>query len=109
MKIDLEVKELIVMVDFDLLMRQAQGDWKTKYLKILPYKQCLDEISKSFRFINFRYIPRFHNDFNYALTTLAAMLPYPSNNCITPLEIMFVNNTTVLIQLKLNHMVSNGT
>ncbi|XP_075101750.1 uncharacterized protein LOC142177181 [Nicotiana tabacum] len=34
-----------------------------------------------------RYIPRFHNELADALATLAAMLPYPGNVHINPLEI----------------------
>ena len=109
MKIDLEVQQLIVMVDFDLLIRQAQGDWKTKYLKLLAYKQCLDEISKLFKFIEFRYIPRFLNDFTYALATLSQCFHILATIASLLWKLKFVNNTTILIQLKLNHMVSNGT
>jgi len=87
MAIDLGVQELIVLGDSDLLIRQAQGEWKTRDLKLLPYKQCVEDLSKRFRSIEFRYIPRFHNELADALATLASMLPYPGNTCITPLEI----------------------
>ncbi|XP_049405271.1 uncharacterized protein LOC125868732 [Solanum stenotomum] len=87
MEIDLGVQELIVLGYSDLLIRQAQGEWKTRDLKLLPYKQCVEDLSKRFRSIEFRYIPRFHNELTDALATLASMLPYPGNTCITPLEI----------------------
>ncbi|KAK4731515.1 hypothetical protein R3W88_024503 [Solanum pinnatisectum] len=87
MKIDLEVQELIVLVDSDLLIRQAQGKWKTNDLTLLPYKQCMEDLRIFFKFIEFRYIPRFHNELTDALATLASMLPYPRNTCITFLEI----------------------
>ena len=38
MAIDLGVQELIVLGDSDLLIRQAQGEWKTRDLKLLPYR-----------------------------------------------------------------------
>ncbi|XP_049369488.1 uncharacterized protein LOC125834382 [Solanum verrucosum] len=87
MTIDLGVQKLIVLGDSDLLIRQAQGEWKTRDLKLLPYKQCVEDLSKRFRSIEFRYIPRFHNELADALATFASMLPYPENTCITPLEI----------------------
>ncbi|XP_027769601.1 uncharacterized protein LOC114073842 [Solanum pennellii] len=87
MAIDLGVQELIVLGDSDLLIRQAQGEWKTRDLKLLPYRQCVEDLSKRFMYIEFRYIPRFHNDLDDALATLASMLPYPENTYITPLEI----------------------
>ncbi|XP_070038603.1 uncharacterized protein [Nicotiana tomentosiformis] len=37
--------------------------------------------------IEFRYIPRFHNELADALATLASMLPYSGNTHIDPLEI----------------------
>ncbi|XP_049345499.1 uncharacterized protein LOC125810027 [Solanum verrucosum] len=87
MAIDLGVQELIVLGDSDLLIQQAQGEWKTRDLKLLPYKQCVEDLSKRFRSIDFRYIPIFHNELVDVLATLASMLPYPGNTCITPLKI----------------------
>ncbi|XP_070004949.1 uncharacterized protein [Nicotiana sylvestris] len=42
---------------------------------------------RRFKSIEFRYIPRCHNELADALTTLASMLPYPGNAHIDPLEI----------------------
>ena len=47
----------------------------------------MEDLSKRFRYIELRYIPRFHNDLADALATSASMLPYPGNTYITPLEI----------------------
>ena len=55
--------------------------------KLLPYKQCVEDLSKRFMYIEFRYIPGFHNDLADALATLASMLPYPENTYITSLKI----------------------
>ncbi|WMV51621.1 hypothetical protein MTR67_045006 [Solanum verrucosum] len=78
---------LNMAIDLDVLIRQAQGEWKTRDLKLLPYKQCVEDLSKRFRSIEFRYIPRFHNELADVLATLVSMLPYPGNICITSLEI----------------------
>ena len=83
MAIDLGVQELIVLGYSDLLIRQAQGEWKTRDLKILPCRQCVEDLSKRFMYIEFRCIPRFHNDLADALATLASMRPYPGNTYIT--------------------------
>nr|XP_016513830.1 PREDICTED: uncharacterized protein LOC107830709 [Nicotiana tabacum] len=87
MAINLNVHELLVMGDSDLLFRQAQGDWETRDIKLIPYRQCVEDLSKRFKSIEFRYIPRFHNELADALATLASMLPYPGNTHIDPLEI----------------------
>ncbi|XP_070028704.1 uncharacterized protein [Nicotiana sylvestris] len=91
MAIDLDVRELLVMGDSDLLIRQAQGEWETRDIKLIPYRQCVQDLSKIFKSIEFRYIPRFHNKLADALDTLASMLPYPGNTHIDPLEIQVRN------------------
>nr|XP_016476013.1 PREDICTED: uncharacterized protein LOC107797627 [Nicotiana tabacum] len=87
MAINLNVHELLVMGDSDLLIRQAQGDWETLDIKLIPYRQCVEDLSKRFKSIEFRYIPRFHNELADALATLTSMLPYPGKTHIDPLEI----------------------
>ncbi|XP_070014732.1 uncharacterized protein [Nicotiana sylvestris] len=91
MAIDLDMHELLVMGDSDLLIRQAQGEWETRDIKLIPYRQCVLDLSKRFKSIEFRYIPKFHNKLADALATLASMLPYPSNTHIDPLEIQVQN------------------
>ncbi|XP_075107118.1 uncharacterized protein LOC142180093 [Nicotiana tabacum] len=87
MAINLNVYELLVIGDSDLLIRQAHGDWETRDIKLIPYRQFVEDLSKRFKSIEFRYIPRFHNELVDALATLPSMLPYPGNTHIDPLEI----------------------
>ena len=87
MAINLDVHELLVLGDSDLFIRQARGEWENRDIKLIPYKQCLEDLIKKFKFIKFRYIPRFHNELADALATLASMLPYPGNTYIDLLEI----------------------
>ncbi|XP_070056833.1 uncharacterized protein [Nicotiana tomentosiformis] len=89
--LNMDVHELLVMGDSDLLIRQAQGEWETRDIKLIPYKQCVQDLSKRFKSIEFRYIPRFHNELADALATLASMLPYPGNTYIDPLQIQIQN------------------
>ncbi|XP_075080531.1 uncharacterized protein LOC142166027 [Nicotiana tabacum] len=49
--------------------------------------QHVEDLSKWFKFVEFRYIPRFHNELADALATLASMFSYPGNVHIDPLEI----------------------
>ncbi|XP_019251312.1 PREDICTED: uncharacterized protein LOC109230247 [Nicotiana attenuata] len=91
MAIDLDVHELLVMGDSDLLIRQAQGEWETRDIKLIPYRQCVQDLSKRFKSIELRYIPRFHNKLADALATLASMILYPGNTHIDPLEIQVRN------------------
>ncbi|XP_070015830.1 uncharacterized protein [Nicotiana sylvestris] len=87
MAIDQNVEELLIMGDSDLIIRQAQGEWETRDVKLIPYKKYVEDLSKRFKSIEFRYIPRCHNELADALATLASMLPYPGNAHIDPLEI----------------------
>ncbi|XP_075076735.1 uncharacterized protein LOC142163359 [Nicotiana tabacum] len=75
------------MGDSNLIIQQAQGEWETRDVKLIPYRQHMEDLSKRFKSIEFRYIPRFHNELADVLGTLASMLPYPGNVHIDPLEI----------------------
>ncbi|XP_075079780.1 uncharacterized protein LOC142165033 [Nicotiana tabacum] len=75
------------MGDSDLIIRQAQGEWETRDVKLIPYKQHMEDLSRRFKSVEFRYIPHFHKKLADALATLASMLPYPGNAHIDPLEI----------------------
>ncbi|XP_070004593.1 uncharacterized protein [Nicotiana sylvestris] len=70
-----------------LISPTAQGEWETRDVKLIPYRQHMEDLSKRFKSIEFRYIPRFHNELADVLGTLASMLPYPGNVHIDPLEI----------------------
>ncbi|XP_070039450.1 uncharacterized protein [Nicotiana tomentosiformis] len=87
MAVDLDVEELLIMGDSDLIIRQAQGEWETRDINLIPYRQHVKDLSKRFKSVEFRYIPQFHNELADALATLAAILPYPGNVHIDPLEI----------------------
>ncbi|XP_070028883.1 uncharacterized protein [Nicotiana sylvestris] len=48
--------------------------------------QHVKDLGKRFKSLEFRYIPRCHNELADALATLTSMLPYPGNAYIDPLE-----------------------
>nr|XP_009804128.1 PREDICTED: uncharacterized protein LOC104249404 [Nicotiana sylvestris] len=87
MAVDQDVEELLIMGDSDLIIRQDQSEWETRDVKLIPYRQHVEDLSKRFKSIDFRYIPRFYNELADALATLSSMLPYPGNVRIDPLEI----------------------
>ncbi|XP_070004025.1 uncharacterized protein [Nicotiana sylvestris] len=47
MAVDMNIKELLVIGDFDLLIHQVQGERSTKNVKILPYLHCVKELSRN--------------------------------------------------------------
>ncbi|XP_070025762.1 uncharacterized protein [Nicotiana sylvestris] len=87
MAIEQDVEELLIMGYSDLIIRQAQGEWETQDVKLIPYRQHVEDLSRWFKSIEFRYVPRCHNELAYALATLASMLSYSGNAHINPLEI----------------------
>ncbi|XP_070010388.1 uncharacterized protein [Nicotiana sylvestris] len=62
MVVDQDVEELLIMGDSYLIIRQAQGEWETRDVKLIPYRQHVEDLSKWFKSVQFRYIPRFHNE-----------------------------------------------
>ncbi|XP_070015364.1 uncharacterized protein [Nicotiana sylvestris] len=68
-------------------VNSVKGKWETRDIKLIPYRQHVEDLSKWFKSVEFRYIPRFHNELADALATLASMLPYLGNVHIEPLEI----------------------
>ncbi|XP_070057502.1 uncharacterized protein [Nicotiana tomentosiformis] len=85
--IDMGVQEILVLGDSDLLVHQIQGEWETRDLKFIPYRQCLHDLCKRFRSVEFRHIPRIHNEITDALATLASMLHHSDKTYVDPLHI----------------------
>ncbi|XP_070025628.1 uncharacterized protein [Nicotiana sylvestris] len=49
MAVDLDVEELLIMWDSDLIIQQAQGGWETRDIKLIPYRQHVEDLSKLFK------------------------------------------------------------
>ncbi|XP_070045932.1 uncharacterized protein [Nicotiana tomentosiformis] len=84
---DMNIQELLVIVDPDLLVHQVLGEWATKNTKILLYLHCVQELIKRFTKIEFKHVPRIHNEFFYALATLSSMIQHLDKNFIDPIPI----------------------
>ncbi|XP_070022381.1 uncharacterized protein [Nicotiana sylvestris] len=114
MVVDLDVEELLIMGDSNLIIRQAQDEWETRDIKLIPYRQQVEHLRKWFNSVEFRCIPRFHNELADALATLTLMLPYPGNVHIDPLEIQIQERhgfcNVVEIELDVQHgiIISKG-
>ncbi|XP_070002676.1 uncharacterized protein [Nicotiana sylvestris] len=87
MAVDMGVQEVLVLGDSDLLVHYIQGEWETRDLKLIPYRQCLHDLCQCFQLIEFRHIPRIHNEVVDALATLASMLHHPDKAYVDPLHI----------------------
>ncbi|XP_070013827.1 uncharacterized protein [Nicotiana sylvestris] len=88
MAVDINIKELLFIGDFDLFIHQVQGVWSTKNVKILLYLHSVKELCKKFTKIEFRHVPKIQNEFTDALATLSSMIQHPDKNYIDPIEII---------------------
>ncbi|XP_075077163.1 uncharacterized protein LOC142163911 [Nicotiana tabacum] len=86
MAVDMNIKVLLVIGDSDLLIHQVQGEWSTKNVKIYPYLHCVKELCKKLTKIEFKHVPRIHNEFADALTILISMIQHPDKNYIYPIK-----------------------
>ncbi|XP_070004709.1 uncharacterized protein [Nicotiana sylvestris] len=91
---DMGVQEVLVLGDSDLLVHQIQGEWEIRDLKLIPYRQYLHDLCQWFRSVEFRHIPRIHNEVADALATLASMLHHPDKAYVDPLHIQVRNQHT---------------
>nr|XP_016445656.1 PREDICTED: uncharacterized protein LOC107770836 [Nicotiana tabacum] len=87
MAVNMNVKVLLVIGDFDLLIYQVQGEWTTKSVKILLYLHCVKELCKKFTKIEFKHVPNIQNEFADAFATLLSMIKHLDKNYIDPIEV----------------------
>ena len=74
---ELGVNEAEVFGDSTLVLAQAQKLWKVKEEHLKPYQQYLEDLTKTFKNIEYTIIPRAQNQFVDALATLASMVEIP--------------------------------
>ncbi|WJZ92494.1 hypothetical protein VitviT2T_011484 [Vitis vinifera] len=76
-----------VFGDFNLVLRQIQGEWKTRNVKLRPYHAYLELLVGRFDDLRYTHLPRAHNQFADALATLASMIDIPVDATVRPLLI----------------------
>ncbi|XP_050878478.1 uncharacterized protein LOC127082283 [Lathyrus oleraceus] len=72
--IDLRIKNLDVYGDATLVVNQIKGEWETRQLSLIPYKDYARSLSTFFNKIEFHHIPHEENQMEDALETLASMI-----------------------------------
>ncbi|RVW50215.1 Transposon Tf2-8 polyprotein [Vitis vinifera] len=68
---ELEIRQMEVFGDFNMVLRQIQGKWKTKDMKLRPYHAYLELLVRRFDDLRYTHLPRAQNQFADALATLA--------------------------------------
>ena len=76
-----------VFGDSNMVLRQIQGEWKTKNVKLRPYHVYLELLVGRFDDLRYTHLPRAQNQFVDALATLASMIVIPTDATVRPLLI----------------------
>ena len=76
-----------VFGDSNLVLRQIQGDWKTKDMNLKPYHAYLELLVARFDDLRYVHLPRAQNWFADALATLASSMDIPIDVVVRPLLI----------------------
>ncbi|RVW25276.1 Retrovirus-related Pol polyprotein from transposon 17.6 [Vitis vinifera] len=85
--LELNIRQMEVFGDSNLVLRQIQGDWKTKDVKLRPYHAYLKLLVTRFDDLRYVHLPRAQNRFADALATLASSVDIPIDVVIRPLLI----------------------
>ena len=80
-------RQMEVFGDSNLVLRQIQGEWKTRDVKLRPYHAYLELLVARFEDLRYTHLPRAQNQFADVLATLASMIDIPADATVRPLLI----------------------
>ncbi|XP_050918684.1 uncharacterized protein LOC127136130 [Lathyrus oleraceus] len=89
--IDLRIKNLDVYGDSTLVVNQIKGEWETRQLGIIPYKDYARRLSTFFNKIEFHRITREENQMADVLVTLASMIIVNRWNDVPKIDVMHID------------------
>ncbi|RVW99813.1 Retrovirus-related Pol polyprotein from transposon 17.6 [Vitis vinifera] len=85
--LELGIRQMKVFGDSNLVLRQIQGDWRTRDIKLRSYCAYLELLVGIFDDLRYTRLPRAQNQFADALATLASSMDIPTDVVIRPLLI----------------------
>ena len=59
--LELKIRRMEIFGDSNLVIRQIQGDWKTRDVKLRPYHAYLELLVGRFDDLSYTHLPRAHN------------------------------------------------
>ena len=80
--LELGIRQIEVFGDSNMALRQIQGEWKTRDVKLRPYHAYLELLVGRFDDLRYTHLPRAQNQFVDILTTLASMIDIPANTVV---------------------------
>ncbi|KAK8578866.1 hypothetical protein V6N12_069210 [Hibiscus sabdariffa] len=84
--IERKVKLLKVYGDSMLVIYQLRGEWGTRDLKLIDYKNLVMELVRWFDDITFHYLPREENQMADALATLSSLIQVNDESNLRPIQ-----------------------
>ncbi|KAL6350614.1 hypothetical protein AAG906_022324 [Vitis piasezkii] len=63
--LELGIRQMEVFGDSNLVLRQIQGEWKTKDVKLRPYHAYLELLVGRFDDLRYTHLPRAHNQHHW--------------------------------------------
>ena len=82
---ELGIRKMEIFSYSNLVIRQIQGDLKTKDVKLRPYHAYLELLIGRFDDLSYTHLLRVQNQFADALATLASMIDIPEGVVVRPL------------------------
>ncbi|RVW44135.1 Transposon Ty3-G Gag-Pol polyprotein [Vitis vinifera] len=82
--LELGIRQMEVFGDSNLVLKQIQGDWRTRDVKLRPYHAYLELLVRRFDDLRYTHLPRVQNQFANAL---ASSMDFPIYVVIRPLLI----------------------
>ncbi|RVW90158.1 hypothetical protein CK203_041953 [Vitis vinifera] len=70
------------IIEYEALLRQVRGDWKTRDAKLKPYHAYLELLIENFEELKYIHLLRAQNQFADALATLVSIVDIPTNMII---------------------------
>ncbi|RVW18283.1 Retrovirus-related Pol polyprotein from transposon 17.6 [Vitis vinifera] len=101
--LELDIRQMEVFGDSNLVLRQIQGDWKTRDVKLRPYHAYLELLVARFDDLRYVHLPRAQNRFADALATLASSVDIPIDVVIRPL---LIESATTKDRRALRHLAT---
>ncbi|RVX02223.1 hypothetical protein CK203_025303 [Vitis vinifera] len=79
--LELGIRQMEVLGDSNLVLKQIQGEWKTRDMKFRSYHAYLELLVGRFDDLRYTHLPRVQNQFANALATLASILIFMLIHC----------------------------
>ncbi|XP_058745788.1 uncharacterized protein LOC131618626 [Vicia villosa] len=92
--IDLKIKILDVYGDSALVINQIKGEWETRHLGLIPYRDYARRLLTFFNKVEFHHIPCEENQMADALATSASMYQVKFPNEATQITIMRLDRSS---------------